>query len=68
MGRACSGSWSATRGVRSACLSLGRGTQPIEAWATTCCVPREVITPNVDIVKQIDKIARPGMARRTLRS
>src|SRR6266550_1906804 len=43
------------RGVRlgkgSACLSLGRGTQPAGSWATICCVPGQVITPNVVVVK-----------------
>src|SRR5438309_7454845 len=43
------------RGVRlgkgSACLSLGRGTQPAGSWATICCVPGAVITPNVVAVK-----------------
>ncbi len=43
------------RGVRlervSACLPLGRGTQPAGSLATICCVPREVITPNVVAVK-----------------
>lgn len=44
------------RGVRlvkgSACLSLGRGTQPAGTLATICCVPGEVITPNIVIVKR----------------
>jgi hypothetical protein len=31
---------------------LGRGTQPAEMWATICCVPGEVITPNVVAVKR----------------
>lgn len=43
------------RGVRlwkgTACLSLGRGTQPAGLWATICCVPTQVITPNVVAVK-----------------
>src|SRR2546427_8159142 len=43
------------RGVRlgkgSACLSLGRGTQPAGSWATICCVPGAVITPHVVAVK-----------------
>ena len=46
------------RGVRlgevSACLSLGRGTQPAEMLATICCVPAVVITPNVVGVKTTD--------------
>src|SRR5438477_955099 len=49
------------RGVRlgkgSACLSLGRGTQPSETWATICCVPSEVITPNVVVVKIFGQIS-----------
>src|SRR5438477_10216573 len=49
------------RGVRlgkgSACLSLGRGTQPAETWATICCVPSEVITPNVVVVKIFGQIS-----------
>jgi len=39
------------RGKESACLPLGRGTQPAGLLATICCVPREVITPNVAAVK-----------------
>src|SRR5882762_9327503 len=43
------------RGVRlgkgSACLSLGRGTQPAGSWATICWVPGAGITPNVVAVK-----------------
>src|SRR5437762_6056884 len=50
------------RGVRlgkgSACLSLGRGTQPAGSWATICCVPDAVITPNVVVVKIFRTIAR----------
>src|SRR2546421_1694201 len=38
-------------GKGSACLSLGRGTQPAGAWGTICCVPGQVITPNVVVVK-----------------
>src|SRR5713101_7055220 len=37
----------------SACLSLGLGTQPAGLWATTCCVPAGVITPNVAAVKPL---------------
>ena len=39
------------RGMGSACLPLGRGTQPAGLLATICCVPGEVITPNVAAVK-----------------
>src|SRR6266516_481856 len=46
------------RGVRlgevSACLSLGRGTQRVRTLATICCVPSEVITPNVVGVKRFE--------------
>src|SRR5438128_7534562 len=38
-------------GKGSARLSLGRGTQPAGSWATICCVPGAVITPNVVAVK-----------------
>src|SRR5438105_11865633 len=38
-------------GEGSACLSLGRGTQPAGLLATICCVPSAVITPNVVAVK-----------------
>ena len=41
-------------GVRSACLSLGRGTQLGETLATICCVPCAVITPNVVGVKTVN--------------
>ena len=54
VGGACSESWSATGGVMSACLLLGRGTQLAEMLATICCVPGAVITLNVVAVKGID--------------
>src|SRR5438105_5947476 len=41
-------------GRGSACLSLGRGTQRAETLATICCVPSQVITPNVVAVKTIE--------------
>src|SRR5438445_101751 len=37
----------------TACLLLGRGTQPNETWATTCCVPDEVIPLNMGTVKHL---------------
>src|SRR6185312_16289760 len=37
----------------TACLSLGRGTQPSETLATICCVPAAVIPPNVVAVKHL---------------
>src|SRR5205807_1962901 len=45
-------------GKGSACLSLGRGTQPAGSWATICCVPDAVITPNVVVVKIFRTIGR----------
>src|SRR5258708_6671511 len=47
-------SWGATRGAIRLRVSLGRGTQPAETLATTCCVPGRVITPNVDVVKALN--------------
>src|SRR6267143_6488706 len=44
-------------GKGSACLSLGRGTQPAGSWATICCVPSAVITPNVVAVKTFAHLA-----------
>src|SRR5439155_5553659 len=45
--------WGGTWNGCSACLSLGLGTQPAGLWATTCCVPVGVITPNVAAVKPL---------------
>src|SRR2546422_7195482 len=44
-------------GKGSARLSLGRGAQPAGAWATICCVPGAVITPDVVAVKTLRCLA-----------
>src|SRR6266851_7178982 len=42
----------------TACLLLGRGTQPTETWATTCCVPDTLIPLNMGTVKHLQLRSR----------
>src|SRR5207253_5778204 len=66
VGGAVAGSWGATReGVRPPVV--GPGTQPAGMWATICCVPRQVITPNVVAVQGFHRKAGAHHGRRANR-